>query len=217
MNRSKTGLFVLTILAAMFFLFVAILFGSSTKRQENIDRKEAITAKLDAIAQTDLTIYWIGAVPAEFEHLMPVIKVVYYDQVSEETLPVKVFQFDVTEYDPEGVFVSESHPREYSEHMLIVISGNPVISENGKEALLNSISKNGVPVIAIGDEAAEFLGSLLMHRRYKEGPGSSLYYCLGKGYKENPVPEDKVLAGGIDLAEAMPDIIDLANADYVPQ
>ena len=217
MNRSKTGLFVLTILAAMFFLFVAILFGSSTKRQENIDRRDEIFAKLDAIAQTDLTIYWIGEVPAEFEHLMPVITVIPYEQVSEETLPIKVFQFNVTEYDPDGVFVSEAHPREYSEHMLIVICGNPVISDPGKEALLNSISKNGVPVIAIGDESAEFLGSVLLHRRFKEGPGSSLYYCLGKGYKENPIPEDKVLAGGIDLAEAMPDIIDLANADYVPQ
>ena len=217
MYKSKTGLLVLTILAAMFFLFVAILFGSSTKRQENIDRKEEITSKLDAIARTDLTIYWIGEVPAELEHLMPVIKVIPFEQVSEETLPIKIFQFDVTEYDPDGVFVSESHPREYSEHMLIVISGNPVISDPGKEALLNSISKNGVPVIAIGDEAAEFLGGLLMRRRYKEGPGSSLYYCLGKGYRENPIPEDKVLAGGIDLAEAMPDIIDLANADYVPQ
>ncbi len=199
MHKGKTGIIVLTILAAMFFLFVAILFGSSTKRQDSIDRREAINARLDIIAQTDLAIYWIGEVPPEFEHLMPVIKVIPPEQASEETLPIKVFQYQVTEYDPEGNFVSEEHPREYSDHMLIVITGNPVISDPGKEALRDSITKNGVPVIA------------------KEGPGSSLYYCLGKGYKENPIPEEKVVAGGIDLAEAMPDIIDLGNADYVPQ
>ena len=42
MYKSKTGILILTILAAMFFLFVAILFGSSTKRQGIIDRKEAV-------------------------------------------------------------------------------------------------------------------------------------------------------------------------------
>ena len=73
MHRGKTGLIVLTILVAMFFLFIAILFGSSTKRQDNIDRRDEINARLDVIAQTDLTIYWIGDVPAELEHLMPVI------------------------------------------------------------------------------------------------------------------------------------------------
>ncbi len=217
MHKGKTGIFVLTILAAMFFLFVAILFGSSTKRQEGINRRDAVNARFDVIAQTDLTIYWIGEVPQELEHLMPVINVIPPEQASEETLPIKVFQYHVTEYDPYGNYVSEEHPREYSAHMLIVITGNPVISDPGKEALRDSITKNGVPVVAIGGEAADFLDGLLMHRRYKEGPGSSLYYCLGKGYKENPIPEEKVLAGGMDLAEALPDIIDLGNADYAPQ
>ena len=98
---------VLTILAAMFFLFVAILFGSSTKRQEGINRRDAVNARLDVIAQTDLTIYWIGEVPQELEHLMPVINVIPPEQASEETLPIKVFQYHVTEYDPYGNYVSE--------------------------------------------------------------------------------------------------------------
>ena len=217
MHRGKTGLIVLTILVAMFFLFIAILFGSSTKRQDNIDRRDEINARLDVIAQTDLTIYWIGDVPAELEHLMPVITVVPPEQASEETLPIKVFQYHVTEYDTDGNYVSEEHPREYPEHMLIVITGNPALSDSGKAALLDSISKNGVPVIALGDGAADFLAKLLMRVRYTEGPGSSLYYCLGKGYKENLIPEDKVIAGGWDLAGAIPDIIDVANADYMPQ
>ena len=60
MYKSKTGILILTILAAMFFLFVAILFGSSSKRQDVIDRKAALEEKLSAIAQMDITIYWIG-------------------------------------------------------------------------------------------------------------------------------------------------------------
>jgi len=217
MSRGKTGLVVFTLLAVMFFLFIAILFGSSTKRQKNIDKKTAAESQLDVIAQMDLTIYWIGEVPKELEHLMPVINVIPPETASEETLPIKVFQYHVTEYDPYGNFVSESHPREYSEHMLIVLYGDFVLSDSGREALLDSISKNGVPVIAIGNEAATYLAKLLNRVRYHEGPGSSLYYCLGKGYKENLIPEEKVVAGGFDLAEGIPVIIEISNADYVPQ
>ena len=217
MSRGKTGLIVLTFLAVMFFLFIAILFGSSTQRQEKIDRKADVEAQLDVIAQMDLTIYWIGEVPAELEHLKPVINVIPPETASEENLPVQVFEFHVTEYDSEGNFVSESHPREYPRYMLIVLYGDFVLSDSGREALLNSISKNGVPVIAIGNEAATYLGKILNRVRYHEGPGSSLYYCLGKGYKENLIPEEKVVAGGIDLAEGIPVIIEISNADYVPQ
>ena len=217
MSRGKTGLIVLTFLAVMFFLFIAILFGSSTQRQEKIDRKADVEAQLDVIAQMDLTIYWIGEVPAELEHLKPVINVIPPETASEENLPVQVFEFHVTEYDSEGSFVSESHPREYPRYMLIVLYGDFVLSDSGREALLNSISKNGVPVIAIGNEAATYLGKILNRVRYHEGPGSSLYYCLGKGYKENLIPEEKVVAGGIDLAEGIPVIIEISNADYVPQ
>lgn len=217
MYKSKTGLIVLTVLAAMFFLFVAILFGSSTKRQEIIDRKEAVNAKLSAVAQADVTVYWIGEFPAELEPLSAVTNVIAPEKAGSETLPVKSVAVHFTENDQFGNVIKEDVPRDYSEHMLIVITGNPALSDAGKEALLDSITKNGVPVIAIGDEAADYLGSLLLHIRSKDGPGSSLYYCLGKGYKENPIPEDKVLAGGMDFAEAVPDILALGIADYTYQ
>ena len=217
MNRGKTGLVVLTLFAVMFFLFIAILFGSSAKRQENIDRKADIEAKLDIIAQTDTTIYWIGEVPKELEHLMPVINVIPPETASEENLPAVSDKIPFQEYDSNGNLVDEVVPRDYSEHMLIVLYGDFVLSDPGREALLDSITKNGVPVIAIGDEAATYLAKILQRVRYHEGPGSSLYYCLGKGYKENIIPVEKVSAGGIDLAEGLPDIIEISKADYVPQ
>ena len=217
MSKGKTGLIVLTLLAVMFFLFIAILFGSSTQRQGNIDRKAELETQLDIIAQMDLTIYWIGEVPKELEHLMPVITVIPPETASEENLPIKVFQYHVSQYDTYGNFVSESYPREYPEHMLIVLYGDLVLSDPGREALLDCISKNGVPVIALGDEAATYLAKILQRVRYHPGPGSSLYYCLGKGYKENLIPVEKVAAGGIDLAEGIPVIIEISNADYVPQ
>ena len=214
MYKSKTGLIVLTILVAMFFLFAAVLFGSSTKRQGLIDRKAALDEKLAVIAQTDITIYWIGEFPPELEVLAPVTQVIAPENASSENLPIKTSTFHITERDSFGNVESEDIPREYSRYMFIVICGNPVLSDPAKEALNDAVAKNGVPVFAIGDEASELLGSVLMYYRYNSGPGSSLFYCLNSGYRENPIPEDKVKAGGMDLAEAIPEMIDLAIAQY---
>ena len=218
MSKGKTGLIVLTILAAMFFMFVAILFGSSAKRQGAINRINNINNSFDAIAEQDMRIYWIGEQPtAEFEHLYPVISLVASDQISKETLPVKSPEFHIVEHNSDGGVVSEAIPVEYPRYMLIVITGNPDLSDEAKEVLLDAISRNGVPVLAVGGEASDFLGNLLLYRMLNKGPNSSLYYCLGTGYKENPIPEERVEAGGTDLAEALPDVISLAMTDYKPQ
>ena len=217
MSRGKTGLIVLTFLAVFFFLFIAVLFNSSTKRQAAINRISDLDIELDSISESDITIYWIGEPLKELEHLLPVINVISPESASKENLPIKGPSFHTIEYNPNGDVIEENIPIEYSEKLMIVISGSPVLTDSGKEALLDAIAKNGVPVLAIGDDASELLGEVLSYRRYRQGPGSSLYYCLGSGYKENPIPEDKVKAGGMELAEAIPDMVTAAMSDYIPQ
>ncbi|MBR4429738.1 MAG: hypothetical protein IKZ29_10460 [Clostridiales bacterium] len=218
MSRGKTGLIVLTVFAMMFILFIAILFGSSTKRQQAIDRKAALDANIDTIIAADTTIYWIGdPPPEELEHLMPVVNVITPESASEDNLPVKSPLFHTQVHDSFGRLVSEQIPVEYTDKLVIVISGTPNLTQAGSEALLNSIAQNGVPVIAIGNDASEALGSILSYRRIKMGDGSSLYYCLGAGYTENPLSEEAVKAGGMDLAEAVTGQITLALSDYTPQ
>jgi hypothetical protein len=217
MSRGKTGLIVLTFLAVFFFLFIAVLFGSSTKRQAALDRKTDLESKLDSIAGEDITIYWIGEPSPELEHLMPVINVITPGTASKDNLPVKSPSFHTSEYNPDGILIEEKIPVEYPEYMVIVISGSPELTDNGKAALLDAVAQNGVPALAIGDEASELLGEVLSYRRVHKGEGSSLYYCLGKGYRENPIPEDKVKSGEMDLAETIPDLITLAMSDYTPQ
>ena len=218
MSRGKTGLIVLTVFAMMFILFIAILFGSSAKRQQAIDRKAALDANIDTIIAADTTIYWIGdPPPEELEHLMPVVNVITPESASEDNLPVKSPLFHTQVHDSFGRLVSEQIPVEYTDKLVIVISGTPNLTQAGSEALLNSIAQNGVPVIAIGNDASEALGSILSYRRIKMGDGSSLYYCLGAGYTENPLSEEAVKAGGMDLAEAVTGQITLALSDYTPQ
>lgn len=217
MSRNKTGLIILTILAGVLFLFIAFIFNSSTKMQAVIERKADLDEKFDEIAEKDITIYWIGEPYKELEHLMPVISVVTPGSASANNLPVKGPSFHTTEYNTEGMLIEENIPIDYPEYMVIVITGSPVLTENGKEALLDAVAKNGVPVLAVGDDASEFIADLLSYRRLHKGEGSSFYYCLGSGCSENPIPEDTVKAGGIELSEAMPGLITLAMSNYIPQ
>lgn len=217
MSRGKTGLIVLTVFAAVFFLFLAFLFNSSIKRNAALERKAELDAKLDIISEADITIYWIGEPPKELEHLLPVISVVAPGTASSDNLPVKGPAFHFIEYNAAGDIIEEDTPVEYSDYMVIVMNGSPVLTDDGQEALLNAISQNGVPVIAIGNDAAETLGQTLSYRRVHKGPYSSLYYCLGSGYKENPIPEDCIKAGGMDLADTIPELIARAVSDYIPQ
>ena len=217
MSKGKTGLIVLTGLAAMFFLFVAILFGSSTQRQAALNRRDDLNAKLIEFTKEDLAVYWIGELPKELEQLSPVVKTVAPSAASKDTLPVRGPEFHIIEKDPEGNVTKEEFPIDYPSHMLIVITGNPVLSDAGKEALLDAIAKNGVPVIAIGDEAPEFLSGVMSRARTHKGEGSSLYYCRGKGYKENLISKEAVINGGMDLAEAVPEVISKAISDYSHQ
>ena len=161
--KNKAGLIVLVILAAGFFIFLALMFGSGAQVQAISERKANVEASLDAIAESDITIYWIGELPQELEHLSPVVKVISPENITRETVPVRGPAFHIEEYTPEGLLVNEEIPKEYSAHMLIVLTGNPVISDDGKAALLDAISKNGVPALAIGDEASEVLGDVLSY------------------------------------------------------
>ena len=216
MNKSKTGLIVLTFLAALFFLFIAILYNTSIKRQTALERKADLDAKLYTISEADIAIYWIGEPQKELEHLMPVINVIAPGAASDSSLPVKSPSFHFTEYNADGSKAKEYIPVDYPEYMVIVISGAPELSDNGKAALLNAISQNGIPVLAIGNDACDLLCEVLSYRMVHKKQYSSLYYCLGRGYSENPIPEDRLKAEGMDLAEAIPDLISQAVIDYKP-
>lgn len=214
MSKGKTGLVILTLLAVMFFLFVAVLFGSSTKRQAAVDRKAELDTKIDTITGEDASIYWIGELPGELERLSPVVNVISPDRISRDTVPVKSTSFDFIEYNELGQIIAKDTPVEQPGYMVIVMTGSPVISQEGAEALRDAITQNGVPVIAIGNDASELLGKILCYRRLRTGDGSSLYYCLGKGYKENPLSVDTVKNGGMEYAEALTDLITSALTDF---
>ena len=118
--KNKAALIVLVILTAGFFIFMALMFGSGAQVQAITERKLNVEAGLDAIAESDITIYWIGELPKELEHLSPVVNVIAPENITRENIPVRGPAFHIEEYTPEGLLVNEEIPREYSAAMKLL-------------------------------------------------------------------------------------------------
>ena len=212
MDRNKTSLVVIVLLAGFFFIAVAMVFNSSARRNAALNKKDAVEEKIASLKTMDLTIYWIGDVPRELESLKEKMQVIKPEEISPENMPIKHTTFRIKtwarregeepgkERDDADATVIE--PRQYSEYMLIVLNTGDGFSDGAKEVLRNCIVDNGVPVLCLGGKACDLAGTILIH-----GAGySSVYsmlYKLHEGYQEPFLDAKAVAAGGMDLAEEL--------------
>lgn len=199
LNRNKTAVIVLFILAGFFIIAVAMIFNTSTRRESALKRQSAVEEKIKYLNSVDLTIYWIGDLPKELESLGQSVQVIKPEEISKDNMPIKSSTFHITVTDEAGNS-KEIIPRNYSEYMLIVINTGDGFSEGGKEIIRNCIVDNAVPVIGIGGNACNLIGGILIH-----GGGYtsdySMFYRVKEGYEEPYFTADAVTAGGIGIAE----------------
>ena len=69
MERNKASVIVIFLLAGFFFIGIAMVFNTSARRSAVLGRQEEVDKKIEFLNSIDLTIYWIGEVPAELEKL----------------------------------------------------------------------------------------------------------------------------------------------------
>ena len=200
MERNKTGVVVLVILAGFFIIAVAMVFNTSVRRDTALKRQASVNEKIEFLNSIDLTVYWIGGFPSELEKLRQKTNVIMPENISKDTMPVKSSSFRITITDDSGK-TQEIVPRKYSEYMLIVLTTAEGITDEAKEILRDCIVYNGVPVLCIGSDACQLVGTILIH-----GSGydkdHTLFYKLNDGYKEPYLDVKAVSAGGVELADA---------------
>lgn len=201
MDRNKTSVIVLFILAGFFFIAIAMVFNATARRNSVLVKKNAVEEKIASLNAIDLTIYWIGDVPDELEMLKESMTVLRPEEISKENMPVKASTFRITVKDESG---SEQviEPRNYSEYMLIVINNADGFSDTAKEVLRDCIVDNSVPVLCLGGKTCNMVGTLLLH-----GAGYSadysMFYRRNEGYVEPFLDTEKVSTGGFDLADEL--------------
>ena len=200
MERNKTGIIILVFFAGFFVLATAMLFNTSVRRENALKRQESVNEKIEFLNSIDLTVYWIGGFPSELEALRASTNVIMPEAISDENMPVRSSTFHISITDDSGK-TKEIVPRKYSEYMMIVITTGEGFTDETKEVLRNCIVNNGVPVLCIGSDACQLIGTILIH-----GTGYdkdySIFYKLNEGYKEPYLDKTAVSAGGIDLADA---------------
>ena len=199
MERNKTGVVVLVLLAGFFIIAVAMVFNTSVRRESALKHQASINEKIDFLNSIDLNVYWIGGFPAELEKLRESTKVIMPEEISKENMPIKSSTFRITYTDGDGK-QKEILPRKYSEYMMIVITTGEGFSDEAKEVLRDCIVSNGVPVLCIGGDACEMVGTLLIHGSGYD-KNHNFYYKLNDGYKDPYLDVKAVTAGGIELAD----------------
>lgn len=201
MDRNKTSLIVLFLLAGFFFIAIAMVFNTSVRRNAALKRQGDLEEKITHLNSKDLTIYWVGSVPEEFESLKPKINVIKPGEVRNDNMPVKSSTFRISVKEEDGS-KKEIVPRDYSEYMILVINTGEGVTDDGKEVIRNCIVDNGVPVICIGGKACDMVSAILIH-----GAGYSsdysIFYKLNDGYEEPYLDAKAVSAGEMDLAEEL--------------
>ena len=201
MERNKTGIIVLVFLAGFFIIAVAMIFNASVRRENALKRQNTVNEKIEFLNSIDLTVYWIGGFPSELEKLRANTKVIMPEEVNRDTMPIKSSTFRITISEKKGAETKEIVPRKYSEYMMIVLTTGEGFSDEAKEVLRDCIVYNGVPVLCIGSDACQLLGTLLIH-----GSGfdkdHTLFYKLNAGYQEPYLDKKAVAAGGVELADA---------------
>ena len=200
MDRNKTGIIVLFLLAGFFIIAIAMVFNTSVRRDTALKRQASVNEKIEFLNSIDLTVYWVGGFPSELERLRAKTNVIMPEEISKENMPIRSSTFRIKITDDKGD-TKEIVPRKYSEYMMIVLTTGEGFSDEAKEVLRDCIVYNGVPVLCIGSDACQLVGTLLIH-----GSGYSkdfsLYYKLNEGYKEPYLDTKAVAAGGVDFADA---------------
>jgi hypothetical protein len=200
MERNKTGVIVLVLLAGFFIIAIAMVFNTSVRRESVLKHQASVNEKIEFLNSIDLTVYWIGGFPSELEKLRESTNVIMPEEISNDNMPIRSSTFHITVTEESGK-KEEIVPRKYSEYMLIVITTGEGFSDEAKEVLRDCIVYNGVPVLCIGGDACEMVGTLLIH-----GSGyakdHTFFYKLNDGYKDSYIEAKAVSAGGVDLADA---------------
>jgi len=200
MNRNKTGVIVIVILAGFFVIAMSMVFNTSVRRESALKKQAAVNEKIDFLNSIDLTVYWIGGFPSELEKLREKTTIIMPEEISRETMPVKSSSFRIEIKEKSGT-TSEIVPRKYSEYMMIVLASTEGITDEAKDILRDCIVYNRVPILCIGSDACQFVGTILIHGSGYE-KNHTLYYKLNDGYKEPYLDVKAVAAGGVEFADA---------------
>ena len=201
MERKRAYIVVIVAAAVLLLLFVGLMYNAASLKKQSVSKTNQVTyAAQKLAAKEDLMIYWIGDLPPELSGIANVVTVIAPDQISEDTMPIKYSTFKVTVYNEDGSVAKQVEPRDYKDNMIIILYNVSLFTDEQKDILLNCITENNVPMLAIGESSIAFIREALMYTPGSFEQNDSFYYKLDEGYKDHVLDNKAITAGGEDFA-----------------
>lgn len=202
MENRRSGLGVVIIvffaMAMMFiFLFIDRMAGESTVRNET-NEFESVVARAD---DYDFSIYWIGKRPDGIDRIGEKLIIVPAAGVSEENMPIPWSDLHFQRYNEDGVLIEDIEPRDYAEHMMIVVADGADLSDEAYEIIRRCAVDNHVPVLLFGDSISPFREVMLLYAgRYSSD--DTMLFTSERGASDSPISTEDNRTGTA-VAEAV--------------
>lgn len=192
--KEGKGIIYLAIILLMFvgcLLLSASIQGTSASSRIKRTEEQEVDDKIENLSASDCHIYWIGDCPDKLLSLGDKITVLTQDEISEDTLPILWTEVSFSTYTSDGELESQITPRDYANHMLIVVNAVD-LDDDSLEILQNCGVKNKVPILFISDFTVAQFRTYINWVNSSMDSITSMLFSTEYGSKDNPITTEDV-------------------------
>lgn len=202
MERSKSSfIVVLVIFFIMAFAFIGLFINRMAGESQRIEHDTEVSEAIAKAADYNFHIYWIGECPSELMAIGDKITVLDSSKVNEDNMPIVWTDIPYKVYNSDGTVLMEVEPRDYADHMLIVIRSGVNLTREQYEIIRNCVVENDVSMLILGDSINGFREVMLQSPSIYSDNDNVLYSILDE--TKNVIDPSSVSEGGLFTKEVL--------------
>lgn len=157
MERGKGGfIVVLCVVVVAFVFFISLFFDRMAGTKQQVNKDKEVAARIADGEDYSYHIYWIGECPEYLTAIGDRLTILDAESVNEETMPIPWVDNHTVIYDRDGEIIQEIFPRDYADHMLIVVRNGVGLTTEQYEIIRTCVSDNGVDMLLMGDNISPY-------------------------------------------------------------
>lgn len=166
---------------------ILILSKAGNVGVEAVNEKK-ITELCTQLSEQDVGIYVIGDMPYGLDRLGDKVTAVAPDSISGDNMPIWVSDIHSTFTDNHGLQLSESVPRDYPEHMIILVNlpQGTDMTDDGWQIVRDCAVENNVPVLLAGKDNINRFRTFLLEASKVCGDNDTMLFVSPDTWTMNP-------------------------------
>ena len=206
MKNKALVVFPLIVMSIMFaFLAIVMANNVSLKRAAEANRVKDLTESAKELSGRDITIYWAGDFPEEFNALADKTVMLKPGHITEDEMPVSQRYFSFTEFDSAGNVIKKSDPTEYTNDLLIVINFAEGLTDQDIEVIRECITGTNVPIFIAGKDQIINIRKAMYKITGKFEDYDTVFFDFKDGFDEHIIDPVAAEDRSVDYYQAMLD------------